>query len=486
MSRTLRLIIVLVVVLLAAAIARSCVRGSSSSRALAAYKAGLRAKGEKLSEAEFGFPRPPETNGSLNLLLSSVSLIGRAKIDPGSLELFHFVSAGRAQVAWTVAQPPLNFSRRDDTNVTWEAFSKHFKLSADALQGIRDAAEHPPRYFVNDPTNFFNQPRGPFVQLRTAAQSLSGDAIVALHARDLGRAQADLHALTKLALFHHEDLTLVSQMIRTAIAGLGLSVTWEALQAEGWNEESLVALQRDWESVDLLGAVEKGMTGERAFGEAAFSYMRSVAPAERMKMFRGSVTMPGRRSAKDYFEQFVLMPIWRAHADEDETLFLEYHQHSLDSIRKARSGTSWQTIEVELQSNAAQLNRALSSPIAKFRYQFSARAIPNTLRAAAAAARNETQRRLTIAAIALERYRLRNGHPPSDLESLVPQFLSAVPIDPMSAWPLGYRPNTDGGLTLYSAGEDGRDDGGDPNPQSGTNKFDLWSGKDAVWPSPAR
>jgi hypothetical protein len=414
-----------------------------------------------------------------------VGLIGRAKVDPGSLELFHFVSPGRAQVAWTAAQPPLNSSWGGSTNVTWESFSGHFNLSADALQGIRKAVQNPPRYFFSGPM-FFNQPRGPFVQLRTAAQSLSGDAIVALHEQELRRAQADLHALTKLAQFHHEDLTLVSQMIRTAIAGLGLSVTWEALQAQGWDEESLAALQRDWESVDLTGALEKGMTGERAYGEAGFSYLRSADPAERVKLFSGSGTMPGRRSAKDYFEQFVLMPIWRAHADEDETLFLEHHQRSLNAIRKVRKGASWPTVAVELQSNNAQLAKALGSPIAGVRYRFCAMAIPNTARAAAVVARNETQRRLTIAAIALERYRLRKGQPPPDLDSLVPQFLSALPIDPMSARPLGYRRNTDGGFTLYSTGEDARDDGGDPSPRRSTNQLDFWAGQDAVWPSPAR
>jgi hypothetical protein len=478
--------IVFAAILLVATVARSCLRGSSSGRALAAYKASLRARGEKLTADELGFPRPPETNGGLSLLLASVKRIGRAKVDPGSLNLFHFVTPGRAQVSWAMVQPPLNVSRGGRTNATWEVLSEHFKLSSDALQGIRDAAQNPPRHFFNDPTNFFNQPKSPFVELRTAAQSLSGDAIVALRANDLGRAQADLHALTKLALFHHDDLTLVSQMIRTAIAGLGLGVTWEALQAPGWNEESLAVLQRDWESVDLIDAIEKGMTGERAFGEAAFSYMRSAGHAERMKMLRGSGTVPVRRSAEDYFEEFVLVPVWRVHADEDETFFLEYHQCSLDSIRKVRHGASWQAVEVELQSNIAQLNKAFSSPMGSIRHRFSAMAIPNTTRAAAVSVRHETQRRLTIAAIALERYRLREGHPPPDLDSLVPQLLSAVPIDPMSARPLGYRRNTGAGFTLYSAGEDGQDDAGDPNPQSTTNKLDLWAGKDAVWPSPAR
>jgi hypothetical protein len=204
-----------------------------------------------------------------------------------------------------------------------------------------------------------------------------------------------------------------------------------------------------------------------------------------MKMFQFGTT-PGRKSAKDYFEQFVLMPVWRTHADEDETLFLEYHQRSLDAIRKARNGVSWQTVGVELQSNNAQLEKTLSGPMAGVRYRFTAIAIPNTTRAAAVVARNETQRRLTLAAIALERYRLRKGRPPPNLDALVPQFLSAVPIDPMSAKPLGYRRNADGSFTLYSTGEDARDDGGDPSPRRSTNQLDFWAGQDAVWPSPAR
>jgi len=485
MSKAARILVILGAIVLTTLILGTCSRQSNSRSALAKYKSDLRARGEKLTAEELGFPRPPETNGSLSLLLSNVNLMGRAKVDPGFLDLFHYVRAGRARVSWAVGQPPLSSSGGGNTNVTWEVFSEHFKLSADALQGIRDAVQHPPRYFFNDSTNFLNRPPGPFVELRTAAQSLSGDAIVALQAHDLGRAQADLHALTKLALFHHEDLTLVSQMIRTAIAGLGLAVTWEALQAQGWNEESLAALQHDWESVDLTDAIETGITGERAFGEAAFSFMRSAGSAERMKLFRGFGTTPGRKSAKDYFDQFVLMPIWRANADEDEALFLEFHQRSLESIRKARNGTSWQAVNVELQSNIAHLEKALGGPMADVRHRVSAMAIPNTTRAAASVARNETQRRLTITAIALERHRLHHGQLPPELDALVPQFLSTGPLDPMSGEPLHYRPNANG-FVLYSVGEDGRDDGGDPGSLSATNRFDLWSGRDAVWPVPVR
>jgi hypothetical protein len=109
--------------------------------------------------------------------------------------------------------------------------------------------------------------------------------------------------------------------------------------------------------------------------------------------------------------------------------------------------------------------------------------LPNYIKAGRTCIRNETQRQLTITAIALARFHLRDGKFPAELDALVPQFLSAVPIDPMSAKPLRYRLNGDGSFTLYSVGEDGRDDGGDPTSGSATNRFGLWEGQDAVWPT---
>jgi hypothetical protein len=42
------------------------------------------------------------------------------------------------------------------------------------------------------------------------------------------------------------------------------------------------------------------------------------------------------------------------------------------------------------------------------------------------------------------------------------------------------------GFLLYSVGEDGRDDGGDPTPQEAKKRYrQIWDGRDAVWPSAA-
>ena len=97
--------------------------------------------------------------------------------------------------------------------------------------------------------------------------------------------------------------------------------------------------------------------------------------------------------------------------------------------------------------------------------------------------RQETQRSLMIAAIALQRYQLCYGKLPPDLESLAPEFLAAVPVDFMNGQPLHYRVEPDGSFRLYSVGLDGQDDGGNPEPVSAWKSYSsLFDGRDAVWP----
>jgi len=103
--------------------------------------------------------------------------------------------------------------------------------------------------------------------------------------------------------------------------------------------------------------------------------------------------------------------------------------------------------------------------------------------------RVESARRMTVVAIALRRYQLRHGNYPPALDSLVPEFVSTVPLDPVDGNPLHYRPKADKTFLLYSVGESGKDDGGDPSLEKGvTSSSYKWQNPHAldwVWPQPA-
>jgi hypothetical protein len=76
-------------------------------------------------------------------------------------------------------------------------------------------------------------------------------------------------------------------------------------------------------------------------------------------------------------------------------------------------------------------------------------------------------------ACAVERWRLAHaGALPPSLDALVPQFLAAVPEDPMDGKALKFRPRPKG-FVVYSIGEDGTDDGG-KGPPHGTGGPGHW------------
>jgi hypothetical protein len=74
--------------------------------------------------------------------------------------------------------------------------------------------------------------------------------------------------------------------------------------------------------------------------------------------------------------------------------------------------------------------------------------------------------RCSAAALAAERYRRAHGDWPQSLDQLVPDYLAAVPTDPFSGNPLLFIRRANG-VIVYSVGEDGKDDGGAVDADSG-------------------
>lgn len=71
----------------------------------------------------------------------------------------------------------------------------------------------------------------------------------------------------------------------------------------------------------------------------------------------------------------------------------------------------------------------------------------------------DAKRRLAVAGIAVAGFQARNRRDPSSLNELVPEFLVELPLDPWDGKPLRMR-RIDGGIAVYSVGENRVDDGG--------------------------
>jgi len=97
----------------------------------------------------------------------------------------------------------------------------------------------------------------------------------------------------------------------------------------------------------------------------------------------------------------------------------------------------------------------------------------------------EISRQLVITAIALKRYHLRHGEYPASLNNLMPEFVAAIPRDPVDGQPLRYRRDSESSFLLYSINTDGKDDSGDPRPEGDRFSMNPLRGRDWVWPQPA-
>ncbi len=175
MSKTVRIVAAIGVIFLAVMALTHRSQRSRTTAALTAYKAELRAQGEQLTAAELGFPRPPEASRDLDLLVAGVNRIAAAPFDPSLLELMHFVSADRAEVAWAQSEVRASSARGSNTNPgTWEVFPFQFETAADALRDIRDATQIPPRYFCKDRPISQTSPTAPKLLSCNCAKPPSG------------------------------------------------------------------------------------------------------------------------------------------------------------------------------------------------------------------------------------------------------------------------------------------------------------------------
>lgn len=444
--------------------------------------AALRARGEKLTFEELAIPWL--TNGAprTKAMVDAINSIRTKPSAMGSAAMMELVAPGRARTVF--AGDSLSIG---STNaVAWADLEAEMTAIEPQLGILRDALADPETDFGVNPVTFLGAGgyRRPYVEMRMSAQLLALDVVRCLHSRRLPRAAASLHALAQMVHLHEREPTLVAQMVNVAILGLGLTATWEALQAPGWTDDQLAAMQRDWESVDVPAMMERAFVGERASGLAYFNLVRTRSPEAVRGIVAGAP--PGSvsvirllvESLQQPFKRLLIFPA-------DERLFVTVAQARVDYVRLLAQGRPAMEIQKRLAVDEADLVRTLDS-WRGIRYPITSMVLPNANRATETAVRNMALLRLGLTAIALERYRLRHLAYPETLAALVPGVIRSVPEDPIDGRPLRYRAEPAGGFRLWSVGTDGGDQGGDPSRLgSGQGSMLLWQGRDFVWPTAA-
>jgi hypothetical protein len=287
-------------------------------------------------------------------------------------------------------------------------------------------------------------------------------------------------------------------LVRYACAAFAFNATWQALQAEGWSDAQLASLGAVWQPCDFVKDMAFAMEMERAMTLDFYAQIRDSRKKLDFVIQQHEKTQEmtdgafGALPAKGFVLNWLYLPVWRfAWIAQDDLASLEQSQFTIERERLARTN-GWASLagtkdEPKLHWRLSFEGGEKPGWYDRLRFLFASENITIADSMIRKTLEVQTQQQMALTVLGIQRYRLRTGRLPAQLSELVPEYLAALPHDFMDGKALRYRqrPGEDDFL-LYSVGEDGKDDGGDPAQQADKKVYrQIWDGRDAVWPSAA-
>jgi|SRR5665213_71215 len=496
MSRRKKILIVAGIVL-GVAILIPVIRHYQLRFAVANYVAELKAKGEPMDLAQvIPPPVPPEQNGVPFIQNALTNLPRSSVVWTNPPKAMQMILPGKAEIGWQRSNiiELRGLGIPDDTN-TWEDLGWELAAAKSDFDNFQSLTNHPVLDFNLDYQNL----RLPHLGwLKESAQWLSAAALYDLHQGNPRNACAYVRAMLAIVKGETDERPAISQLVHIAIAAIGANATWEILQNPNVSDDDLAQLQQDWQSLDFTKSLEQALKFERVENLQEFAQTRKSS--EKFNKLWGYYYAPDAPSRDQTFplmfpQQKRSLSLrkwdeirWRWFwSYQDELRGLQAFQVVIDATHMTESNKAFQSVESFANANLPQLKQGQGS-WDDLRNLFSQSAFGlNASRRKAT--RIETARNAVVIAIALKRYELRHHQLPATLEDLTPDLLQIIPIDCMDGQPLRYRLNADGTFLLYSVGENGVDDDGDPSLQKNIKSSNFyWQNDHAldwVWPQPA-
>jgi hypothetical protein len=445
--------------------------------AVEAYKTELIAKGEKLTIAELS-PPPPPANAS-NGARAFMQLMKDYKVPNDYPYMMRMVAPGLAQVVHT-------------NLVVAEMFNYEQNLSNVAK--LREVLKAPVLNFDLDYSQGFDLSLPHLSKLKAAEQLITITAMQTFYSKNFSEASGDLLTAVDLVRVYTNDPLMISGLVRVAMAQIAIGLTWEGLQSDEWTDPQLAELQVKWRSMKLFADSSAVLAFERACGIVEIAKLREAPNADSLALANPSFAPSGTPADNGVLDkvthQFgslyyhLRFSIWKSSWSYDEELcLLQVEQALIETARNANDTGAFAPAFKRFDQQASNINQLHPDATNHFLFgELNDQVFVHYLQRLAL---TETARRLCVVAIALKRYHLQHGTYPATLNDLVPAFLSTVPADFMDDKPLRYKLRPDGDFLLYSVGEDGQDDGGDPTPVSqpgSSTSFNWLLGRDIVWP----
>lgn len=288
-------------------------------------------------------------------------------------------------------------------------------------------------------------------------------AVVSLESGQPAAALDDLRLMARLAEALKTEPTLVGILVRTGMLSSVLQATWEGIVDRRFDDAQLTELQSILARPDLIAHLELAMQGERRF---AASLLPELI-AQPGNTINASLGVDGEMDSAASALADAFPAGW----------------YSLNLLTLDRFYVEKVLPAVDVKAGHVDTVRIQKAEDEGFRRRPSTVIAAIMARAATYAFLRPTLiqaglKQATIAC-AIERYRRAKGAIPERLDQLVPEYLAAIPADPVGGAPLRYR--VDGAqYVIYSVGWDARDAGGIVSRRSGDQQLKDKEG-DWVW-----
>jgi hypothetical protein len=480
--------------------------------AVESYLAGLKAQGEPLDLAQVIPPPVPPEQNSAPLITNALSQIDLESNYTDSIILNNPPQAmnrtipGKEMIGWH--QPVIHGPIGNWPTNTWDDLDVQLAGRQKDLNDFRKLIQNPKfdfYYDYSDPKVYIPVLAPHLSQFKLAIQWLEASEFYSLHLGRTADACTDVRAMLAFVKGETEERFEISQLIRFAFAQTSASSTWDILQTTNVSDEDLAQLQQDWQSLEFIAPLRNAFLFERMTElqlqnslrqsptnlDAQIEWTKPETAYQYKRTENGTYVLDDERSflrkmmdgISTKWDKFQWRWFW---SYTDEIRGLQMWGVVIDESQMLGTNDSFQLVQSVVNTNFVRLgfNSVKDNPYAIISYNAN-----NQIAAIRKAAIAEIARNVVVTAIALKRYELRHHQLPATLGELTPDLLRSVPIDYMDGKPLRYHPNADGTFLLYSVGENGVDDGGNPALEKGVASPNYsWQNPralDWVWPQPA-
>ncbi|RYD83745.1 MAG: hypothetical protein EOP84_07420 [Verrucomicrobiaceae bacterium] len=276
------------------------------------------------------------------------------------------------------------------------------------------------------------------LSLRTAALLVVGRSEEALE---------NLQVSFRLCEMLKGEASLLSGMLRVVMLTIAITPASEGLAAHQWKEPQLREVEAALQSINLLDEYPQMLASERAMCNTFFEKVQLRGRDDQSStglFFAPFDLIPGPKS----FRIELIPEGWIC---QNRVRINQWYDRTIAKSRAPVPGST---------SNEDHLWR--NGQWWEWPYNYILYAVTFRIGGQQEIITNaQTEILLCRVAGAIERHYLRIGSLPVQLTGLAPSELPQVPRDPFSGSPFHYVPRADGTYLLYSAGPDGKDDGGE-------------------------